>query len=150
MKAVSKIIIASVVGTTFMTLYSYYRSKKERQQYVEPVLLNKLINRSEILPDHIADNHPAGWAGHYGTGMLFMVSYYLLWQRALQKPTLAKTLILGAASGLVAIPAWKIMFTASPNPPANYRYGYYRQLFIAHLVFTMFALAGYKASDFKR
>lgn len=141
----SKILLAGVVGTTFMTLYSYLVSKKEKQQYVEPVLLNKLINSSEALPE-IRDTktHPAGWLAHYGVGILFVIAYWILWRRALHSPGFVKALFIGSASGVIAIAAWKIMFAANSNPPRNYRYGYFRQLFIAHIIFSAFALASYK------
>jgi len=148
MKA-SKIILAGIVGTTFMTLYSYYVAKKEKQQYVEPVLLNKLIDSSENLPDiEDKEKHPAGWLLHYGLGIVFVIAYYILWKRALKSPDVVKALIIGSASGAVGIASWKIMFAANDNPPRNNRYGYYRQLFYAHLVFTALALAGYKAPDY--
>jgi len=147
MKPIYKIIAASVIGTSFMTLYSYHRSRKENQQYREPVLLNKLINRSELLPVTVEDNHPAGWVSHYAVGMLFVVTYYALWKKALHSPGPVRSLTIGTASGVIAIGAWKTMFAANDNPPANDRQGYYRQLFIAHLIFSSFALAAYKVSQ---
>jgi len=148
---IGNIIIASIVGTSFMTLYSYIISKREKDQFVEPVLINELIDRSEVLPD--IDNaekavHPAGWLGHYGIGVAFVLAYYILWRRSLTSPSIAKGLAIGAASGLVGIGSWKIMFAANDNPPQNDRYKYYRQLFIAHLIFTVFALYGYKLPDY--
>ena len=146
---VSKIIIAGIVGTTAMTLYSYIISRKERQQYVEPVLLNKLIDGSENLPD-IEDKkaHPAGWLAHYGIGILFVIAYSIVWRHALKSPGPVKALIIGALSGVIAIGAWKSMFAANANPPHNNRYGYYKQLFYAHLIFSALALAGYKLPDY--
>jgi len=147
MKPIYKIIAASIIGTSFMTLYSYHRSRKENQQYREPVLLNKLINRSEVLPIKVGDNHPAGWIGHYAVGMLFVVTYYALWKKALHSPGPVRTLTVGTLSGVVAIGAWKTMFSVNDNPPENDRQGYYRQLFVAHLIFSLFALAAYKTSE---
>jgi len=147
MKPIYKIIAASIIGTSFMTMYSYHRSRKEKQQYREPVLLNKLINRSKILPVSVGDNHPAGWVSHYAVGLLFVVTYYALWRRALHSPGPARTLTIGTMSGIVAIGAWKTMFAANDNPPDNNRFGYYRQLFVAHLIFSSFALAAYKATQ---
>lgn len=147
MKTLSKIVIAGIAGTTFMTLYSYYRSNKEGQQYREPVLLNKLINRSHALPNKINDNHPAGWVTHYAIGVLFVAAYYLFWKKSLHYPTPVRTAIIGSVSGVVAVIAWKVMFITNPNPPANNRMGYYRVLFVAHIVFSAFALAAYKASE---
>ena len=147
MKPIYKIFSAAFVGTTFMTLYSYYRAGKENQQYREPVLLNKLLNRSNALPVKVGDNHPAGWVGHYAVGVLFVIAYYALWKRALHSPGPVRTATIGTMSGLLAIGAWKTMFAANDNPPANDRSGYYRQLFVAHLIFSAFALAAYKASE---
>lgn len=146
MKAVEKIIIAGVVGTTFMTLYSYLKARKENQEYVEPVMINKLIDDSENLPRiKNEDSHPSGWVLHYATGIGFMGGYYLLWHKALAKPTLIKILVIGSLSGLTGIAVWKLLFTQHNRPPQNYRYGYYRQLFIAHIIFTLFAIPTYKA-----
>ncbi|MGV3461193.1 MAG: hypothetical protein ACO1N9_12145 [Flavobacterium sp.] len=149
MKAAGRIVLAGMVGTTFMTAYSYWLSKKERQEFTEPVLLNKLSNSSSKLPD-VDDvaTHPAGWAAHYLTGIAFVITYYILCRRALHSPGIVKGLLVGGASGVLAIASWKMMFAASPNPPQNDRDAYYRQLFIAHLIFSVFALYGYKLPDY--
>lgn len=149
MKTAEKIIIAGVVGTTFMTLYSYLKSKQEKQEYVEPVMINKLIDKSENLPDvKNNDTHPVGWGLHYLTGIAFVSAYWLIWHKALRKPTTLKIVVTGTASGLVGIAVWKLLFTQHDNPPHNYRYGYYRQLLIAHIVFSAFALASYKGLEY--
>lgn len=146
MKAVAKIIIAGIVGTTFMTLYSHYKSKDEDEQYTEPILLNKLIDRSGM---HVKvnNNHPAGWLWHYAIGILFVTSYYVLWRKALKEPKLWRILVVGSVSGVIAVTDWELMFIINPAPPKNDRYGYYRQLFIAHIIFAAFALPTYKLLD---
>lgn len=147
MKPAYKIILAGIAGTTFMTLYSYYRSKKEDEQYVEPVLLNKLIDRSRVLPFSVGERHPAGWFAHYGVGILFVMAYYILWKRSLHAPGPVRALIIGAVSAATAVAAWKFMFASSPNAPKNYRHGFYRQLIVAHFIFSALALASYKAQN---
>ncbi|MFL9836673.1 hypothetical protein ABS768_04135 [Flavobacterium sp. ST-75] len=145
MKAVGKIIIAGIAGTTLMTLYSYYRAKKEHQEYIEPVVMNKLIDNSQALPE--IDNtytHPAGWALHYAAGIFFIGGYYLLWQNTLNRPTTHKILFMGSFSGLIGILIWKTLFSSHDNPPYNNRMGYYRQLLIAHIVFTVTGVSTYK------
>ena len=150
MKTVEKIIIAGVVGTTFMTLYSYLQAKKENQQYVEPVMINKLIDNSKNLPSlEDEELHPAGWLLHYATGIAFVSFYWLLWKKALTKPTLPKIIILGSLSGIMGILVWKYLFAQHDRPPKNYRYGYYRQLLIAHIIFTFSALPTYKVLNEK-
>jgi len=149
MNAAGRILLATAIGTSFMTLYSYWQSKKQKQEFTEPVLLNELSDRSPELPEvDDTDDDPVGWTTHYAVGLLFVVSYYILWKRSLTHPTILKGLTIGAASGVIAIAAWKIMFAANPNPPKNDREGYYRQLFIAHLIFSTTALYGYKLPDY--
>lgn len=149
MKTAEKIIIAGIVGTTFMTLYSYWKSRQEKQEYVEPVMINKLIDKSDNLPDiNDNDTHAAGWGLHYLTGIAFVSAYWLIWHKALLKPTISRILIIGTASGLTGIAVWKLLFKQHDNPPHNYRYGYYRQLLIAHILFSGFALASYKGLEY--
>lgn len=145
MRTLEKIIIAGVVGTSLMTLYSYLISERENEQFREPELLNSLIDRSKILPK-IQDKriHPAGWSAHYSIGILFVSSYYFLWKKMLCKPTVAKTLITGSVSGLIGIASWKFFFSQHDNPPSNDRAGYYKQLFVAHIIFTVTAVLTYK------
>lgn len=148
MKSIGKVIIAGVVGTTFMTLYSYLKAKKENQEYVEPVMINKLIDNSKNLPSiNDEELHPAGWLLHYATGISFVALYWLFWKKSLTKPTLSKIIVLGSISGLIGIMVWKILFTQHDRPPKNYRYGYYKQLLIAHVIFTFSVLPTYKALD---
>lgn len=145
MKAVGKIIIAGIAGTSLMTLYSYYRAKKEHQEYVEPVVINKLIDNSKALPEiDNTDTHPAGWALHYATGIFFIGGYYILWRNALNRPTNYKIIFMGAVSGVLGIIIWKTLFSSHDNPPYNNRMGYYRQLLTAHIVFAVVAVSTYK------
>ena len=145
MKTIEKIIIAGIVGTTCMTIYSYIKAKEEKQRYVEPVLLNELIDNSENLPAiKKEESHPAGWALHYVTGILFVWAYWLLWRKALYRPSLVKIATIGSFSGLAGILVWKGLFSSHSNPPYNNRYGYYKQLFFAHIIFSVFALITYK------
>ncbi|MGV3459764.1 MAG: hypothetical protein ACO1N9_04845 [Flavobacterium sp.] len=151
MKTAGKIIVAGIIGTTFMTLYSYWRSKKENEQYLEPVMLNKLIQNSDALPAiEDEESHPAGWGLHYVAGVAFVASYWLIWRKVLKNPSPFGIITTGAASGIVGILIWKMMFANHENPPHNYRYGYYQQLFIAHIIFSLTAAAAYSmASNLK-
>lgn len=149
MKTAEKIIVAGIVGTTFMTLYSYWKSRQERQQYVEPIMINKLIDKSANLPEiQNEDSHPAGWGLHYLAGIAFVSAYWLIWNKALSKPTTVKILVIGLISGGIGIAVWKLLFVQHDNPPHNYRQGYYRQLLVAHILFSAFALVSYKGLEY--
>lgn len=147
-KKILRFAAAALIGTSAMTLYSYILSKKNKQQFTEPVLLNQLMNRSSVFPElPQTKSHPAGWAGHYAVGLLFVIAYYLLWRRALNAPSVAKALAIGCASGAVAIAAWYVMFAISNNPPQNNRKQYFGQLFVAHLIFSLAAIYSYRLPD---
>ena len=112
-------------------------------------MINKLIDNSENLPEvGDEDVHPLGWGLHYLAGIAFVASYWLIWNRALKKPSALKILTVGALSGGAGIAVWKLLFTQHHNPPRNYRYGYYKQLLIAHIVFSAFALSSYKGLEY--
>lgn len=149
MKVIEKIIISGIIGTTFMTLYSYKKAKKEKDRYVEPELLNDLIDNSKNLPEiENTKTHPAGWGLHYATGISFVAAYWILWRKVLKQPSLPKMLAVGSVSGIAGILVWKTLFSQHDNPPRNDRSDYYKQLFIAHIVFSVFALAAYKGLDY--
>lgn len=149
MKTIEKIIISSIVGTTFMTLYSYQKAKRDKEKYVEPELLNELIDNSKSLPDiQKEETNPLGWGIHYATGFSFVAAYWVLWKKALVHPTIPKTFIVGSLSGIAGILVWKTLLANHDNPPRNDRESYYKQLFAAHIVFSAFALATYKGLDY--
>ena len=74
-----RIIIATILGTTMMTAFSYLISSTFNKLYKEPVLLNYLL---QFLGINMRDNvkRLAGWVIHYIIGLLFVVIYDILWQ----------------------------------------------------------------------
>lgn len=146
---IKRIIAAGIVGTVFMTLYSYMKSKQEKQEYVEPVMINKLIDNSKNMPE-IKNNemHPYGYILHFITGILFITTYHLFVKKHLLRKNLLSIAVYGSLSGLTGIVIWKFMFAQHKNPPYNNRYGYFKQLFTAHLIFSLFAIVTY--NNYKR
>ncbi|GGB64170.1 hypothetical protein GCM10007424_00010 [Flavobacterium suaedae] len=142
---INKIIIAGVAGTVFMSLYSYLKSKKEKQIYVEAELLNRLIDKSENFPKIKNKKvNPYGWIIHTGAGILFVSAYHLaIKNKLLDKDLLSSMLAFGSVSGAVGIITWELTFLQHKNPPYNNRSGYYSQLFIAHIIFSVFATTTY-------
>lgn len=147
-KTIGKIILSGVVGTIFMTLYIRKKSKDEHQQFIQPILLNKLIDKSKNLPDiQNIENNPTGWMLHYGAGISFVTAYRILAKNVLFKPTITKILLTGTVSGLIGIIIWKTMFKEHHRPPQNNRFNYYRELLLAHIVFSAFAILIYKSLE---
>ncbi len=137
------ILFSSIVGTSAMTLFSYLISESENENFREPDVLAQLIKR---LPNSYSEETAqiAGWGMHYTIGLLFVVIYNELWKQKNIDPTVTSGTLLGAASGLTGIIAWKIMFEAHPNPPAKDLKHYFRHLLFAHVVFGVFSALAYK------
>jgi len=141
-----KITSSAILGTTIMTAWSVIISKKSNKQFREPVLLNLLLRRLALKNNVDADS-AAGWISHYLAGMAFTTIYDQVWQS--RKPTLLNSLFLGGVSGLAGIGIWELAFRLHPNPPHIDHKNYYRQLFIAHLIFGLFSALGYRLTDSK-
>ncbi len=138
-----KILSGTVIGTSLMTLFSYYISHKLNREFKEPVLLNKMISRSPLAISK--KNNPApGWILHYSIGTVFVVGYHFIWRRKKLNPTLKNSTFLGFISGFIGISGWHILFIIHPKPPSIHLKNYYLQLLAAHIVFGWGAAAGYQ------
>lgn len=138
-----KIIAATVVGTTFMTLFSYVMSKNQKRNYTEPDVLSQIIaeNNSSLSKE---ETKPIGWAAHYGLGLGFTGVYSQIWEHTPIKPSLASGGALGAVSGLIGIMGWTQLFHLHHHTSEKYRKQYYAQLMAAHIIFGMGTAIGYK------
>lgn len=142
------IVAGGIVGTAFMTLYSYWRSRKHEKQFVEPELLAGLVKKgidNKKLREEIGS--PEGWALHIGAGMSFIASYTLAWENSRLKPNVFSGLLLGALNGIVAVGIWQAAFQLHPNPPKTDYEHFYRQLLVAHLVFGVTGAVTYQAVE---
>src|SRR5687768_11113267 len=99
-----KILMAAVAGTTAMTIFSYQAAQLEKEQFREPQLLNRLIERL-VGGKKIPFQDIGGWAVHYMVGTMFVFVYDKLWRTALS-PSLSNGMLLGAGSGLIGIAGW--------------------------------------------
>ena len=132
---IGKILISALTGTVFMTLYSYRISRKEKKQYREPELLNKLTDR---LPEktNLSGYQPAtGFILHYIAGIAFVSSYIPVWRNTAMQADLKSGITLGLLSGLVGAGVWEASFRLHPNPPKVDKTNYYTHLLMAHIIF---------------
>jgi len=138
---VLKIIIATLIGTTVMTAFSYYISEKFDKLFKEPVLLNYLMVMAGL---NLKGNLEklAGWVLHYFIGLLFVIAYNYIWK--LYELSWLSALYLGIGSGIVGIVSWIIMFSMSSATPKVHFKEYYLQLFFAHIFFAFAVTATYK------
>ena len=130
-----RIIIATLVGTSLMTAFSYLVSEAYRKTFKEPVLLNYVIRLSGItLNDR--NKSIVGWIIHYILGLLFVIAYHFIWVYGILDMSWTSALILGAVSGIIGIIGWVIIFSLPSKEPRVAFTSYYIQLFFAHIVFA--------------
>ena len=129
-----------------MTMFSYIISRKQREQFREPVLLSILIKRL-ISDKKYPKLNAHGWLVHYTVGTTFCTLYDYVWRRSNLNPTLANGAIIGALTGVVGITGWHLTFQLHPDPPKINLQKYYGHLLVAHVVFGMFAALGYRLPE---
>lgn len=138
-----QIVLASIISTVLMTVFSYAISIIRGKQFREPVLLNKLLDRwvhMHITPHH---SNPLGFLLHWFVGLLFVVVYHFIWVYTNIPVAWWSGALFGAVSGIVGIGIWTITFLIHPNPPKVHLWGFFAQLFFAHIIFGVGAWLGY-------
>ncbi len=140
-----KILLPALLGTTAMSIFSYFVSDVKRENYREPLVLAGLL--SKLKPGLEKPGATiAGWVLHYASGVAFTSVFHQIWKRHFMKPTIASGIGLGAVSGLAGIAVWKMAFEAHPDPPRKNLKRYFTHLFWAHWVFGAFSALGYPKS----
>lgn len=138
-----KVVYSAVLGTSFMTVFSYIFSYLSKENTREPVLLGKMIRR--LFPGMSRPaSRAGGWAAHYAVGLLFAELYAQFWERSAGKTTPKTGLIFGGLLGIGAILIWKFTLEVHPFAPALDFRKFAINLLVAHLVFGFFVAVGYK------
>ncbi len=132
---VKETIGAGIVATSVMTAFSYAMSKMEGENFKEPALLSLFVKR--VTPVQNAFINVSGWPVHYTLGCVW-AGVYTSWIERLQKEGAWKQAILfGCFSGAVGVAVWKLIFQHHPRPPIIAYRKFYRQLFLAHILFAL-------------
>lgn len=139
----SQILITTIAATSLMTLFSYVVSASARELYKEPVLLTYLLSSLKIEVSPQIKTFLA-WLLHYIIGLLFVLIYHYLWVYDLVEMSWPAAFVLGAASGIIGIFGWILLFKIVPQKPNIDFKGYYVQLFFAHIIFGVVAFLVYK------
>ncbi|MBK7883265.1 MAG: hypothetical protein IPJ81_05330 [Chitinophagaceae bacterium] len=147
MKA-SNIILASIAGTTAMSLFSYAVSHTKNKNFKEPQLLGELTENA--IPDIKTDTaQAAGWITHYAVGALFAAVYSMVLKKTKIAPSFANGAIVGGLSGIPAVLGWNTTFKIHPALPKTDYKRYYGHLVLAHMVFGAFTFLFFKKKQFK-
>lgn len=135
-ESILQILTATLAATSTMTLFSYLVSAAAREVYKEPLLLTYVLSFLHINVSPTTKSILA-WALHYFIGLLFVIGYHILWTNGIMEISWSSTFILGACIGIIGIVGWMILFSIIPQKPNIDYKGYYIQLFIAHLIFSI-------------
>lgn len=138
-----QILIATIAATSAMTLFSYAVSASARELYKEPVLLTYVLSSLKVDVSPQTKTFLA-WLLHYLIGLFFVLSYHFLWAHDVIEISWRAGLVLGAASGIVGILGWIILFKIVNQKPNIDFKGYYVQLFFAHIIFGLVAFYVYQ------
>ncbi|WP_026953487.1 hypothetical protein [Algoriphagus vanfongensis] len=76
-----------------------------------------------------------GTLAHFGVGIIFSFSYFLLWNWGIFRINFEDSVLIGAISGVVAIIVWKTYISLHFRPPVPPHTHYFFALFLAHIVF---------------
>jgi len=135
-ETILQILVATFAATSLMTLFSYAVSAAAREVYKEPLLLTYVLSFLHIEVS-VQTKSILAWALHYFIGLLFVIGYHLIWYYGIMEISWSSTFILGACIGTIGIIGWMIMFSIIPKKPQIDYKGYYIQLFIAHMIFSI-------------
>ncbi|OXA88997.1 hypothetical protein [Flavobacterium hercynium] len=138
-----QILIYSIIATSAMTLFSYAVSTSAREVYKEPVLLAYILSSFHL---EATKNLKIilGWVLHFLIGFGFVIGYHFLWFHELLEISWSASFLLGVISGIIGIIGWIILFKIIPKKPNIDFIGYYLQLFVAHIIFSITAFLIYK------
>lgn len=125
--------LASIGGTSAMTLFSYLYSNLSGEECREPYLLGKFFTQACNVSER--KGRSLGWAMHYLIGFGFVYAGYQL-QKKSGKRLFKNSVFLGTMAGLIGVCGWKWLHKAHPWLPITHRKKFYQQLIVAHIVFA--------------
>ena len=138
-----KLVMAGVVSTAAMTLFTeIVFSLLKRNYHVIRVLAN-MIRFDKVTPTHATPQPQMIIAGvvHYFIGIIFAFLYssFIVWVPD-WSPSI-KALAFGVLIGLIAVGGWRLFFDLHPGPPAVSLPDYLSVIALGHFVLS-FVLAG--------
>ena len=129
------ILLASLVATTVMTIFSHVVSIIRNREFNEAQLLNKFIDKTKCLPEVNNENAVWGWIIHYIIGIIVAIWIYCVFLLFAWPVTIWIGGILGFIAGVVGAVGWLGLFTFHANAPETDVKEFIIQLLMAHCIF---------------
>jgi riboflavin transporter FmnP len=143
-----QIILASLIGTTAMTLFMYGMTFLTDRVMKVVKILGTMLTFQTTADGHLSDNPVAigiGLIAHYLIGIAFGFCYYELWHQGIGEPTIIFGVVAGFISGLIGMLIWRIFFALHPKPPMTVPLqSYLFTLLAAHIVFGVTVVLTYQ------
>jgi hypothetical protein len=137
-------ILSGFAGTLAMTavmyLYSYLTGKQTKVIHFLGTML--IGERTYLNPSK--NSKLVGTIAHFGVGVLFSFGYFLLWNWGIFRINFKDAVLIGMASGFLAIVVWKLYLTLHSKPPSYSAFHYFLALFLAHIVFGVVSVEVFK------
>ena len=136
------IILASIVGTLFMTAFSQLLAVFTGHKFNEAHLLNALFDNSLSSNLDISKNDIRGWSLHLLIGLIMVLGLWAFYHFDICGENLLVGAILGFFAGIIGVIGWSVLFYLHDNPPKINLTYFYIQLIFAHVVFgiTVFTI----------
>lgn len=142
-----KKLIASIIATSAMTIFSYYVSRKKHKQFREPQLLAEVLKDIQHKPKVQSPELYSGFLIHYLVGYSFVFMYKLLWDYSSLKPNIKDGMVIGFVNGIFGAAVWKLTFMLKPGKAETQELNYLLHLVLAHVVFGATLSKSYKILD---
>lgn len=128
-------VLSGVAGTMAMTLVMYLYTFFT-QQFTKVIhLLDSLLAGNLDFKNPQKSTLMIGTIAHFGVGILFSFSYFLLWNWGVFQINFKDSILIGVVSGLLAIVVWKGYLSFHNQAPDISQTHFFIALVVAHLVF---------------
>ena len=133
-------VLSGLAGTVGMTAVMYLSAATTNQFTKVIHLLGSMISGESNYKSPGKNSLILGTLGHFGVGVIFSFTYFLLWNWGIFRINFQDSLLIGAGSGIVAIAVWKGYLTYYNEPIPISHMHYFIALFLAHIVFGIISV----------
>jgi uncharacterized membrane protein YagU involved in acid resistance len=143
---ISNAIISGIAGTAVMTLSMQVLASVTKQKLQLVRVLGNMITRNSALSGELSENKmlTIGWISHYFAGIMFAISYIMLWHWNVGKAEIPFALVFGFENGLLGIMIWLLLMHFLPNPPDISIQSNFYTLMVGHIIFGLTVFGSYK------
>lgn len=133
------LVLEGIVATLLMTAFDYAVALFMRKRIKVVKILGTMLTGQTTPDRNLSESRAAIFTGvvaHYSVGVLFSITYHLLWGKGIGSPTIFSAGWFGLISGVIAVVVWRTFIAIHPKPPAIPLMDFLIVIFLAHFVFA--------------